>query len=204
MSVALAYPLFIGVEERIMRKIFILLCILAAVLSGCGKSASQDNTNIKDDIFENFGIKVEIEEQNENTENGKRLKYDQLCADFIEALETENAEKINDLFCEDIKKSHDLSAEISGMFEFLGGTVVSYSDYTQSTREGDSYRQGKCVNHHVNVKFRQIKLDNGKTFQLSFYANLVNVDKPDRVGIEFIRIIDENNAEYLVGEYLDG
>ena len=68
MSVALAYPLFIGVEERIMRKIFILLCILAAVLSGCGKSASQDNTNIKDDIFENFGIKVEIEEQNENTE----------------------------------------------------------------------------------------------------------------------------------------
>lgn len=166
-----------------MRKfIFIIICAVTIILSGC----------------------IEVSVSPNNTKKGSaEIKYEQLCEDFIESLKSKDIEKMNALFCDDIKKSHDLSVEIPNMFNFINGYVVSYSDYTQSTREGDSYRQGTCIQHHVNVKFRQIKTDNNKTFQLSFYANLIDVDNPNKVGIEFIRIIDENEREYLVGEYLD-
>ena len=162
-----------------MRKLLIISAV-TIILSGC----------------------IEVSLSSDNKESAE-IKYEQLCEDFIGSLKSKDIEKMNTLFCDDIKKSHDLSVEILNMFNFIDGYVVSYSDYTQSTREGDSYRQGICIQHHVNVKFRQIKTDNNKTFQLSFYANLIDVDDPNKVGIEFIRIIDENEREYLVGEYLD-
>lgn len=165
-----------------MKKRFVILNIIAlALLSGCAS--------------------VEIQTK-DTTE--RRVKYDSLCNDFIDALKSENAEKMSTLICDDIKDMHDVPAELSEMFDHIDGYVVSYSDYTQTTSEGDSYRQGKCVNHHVNVKFNQIKTDKDETYRLSFYANLINSADQSKVGIEFIRVIDENGEEYLVGEYIDG
>lgn len=128
---------------------------------------------------------------------------------IISCIKQKEAEGLKELFSPYIQESHDLDAELSKLFEFIDGTIISYDapwgSSASKSVEPSGTKYELLVGHVTNVK-----TDAGTNYQISFNSIYINKANEDYIGVDFISISNQDsyNSEngysekVMVGEVL--
>lgn len=128
---------------------------------------------------------------------------------IISYVKQEDAEGLKGLFSSYIQENHDLDAEISKLFEFIDGTIISYDapwgSSASKSAEPNGTKYELLVGHVTNVK-----TDVGTNYLISFNSIYIDKKNEDYIGIDFISISNQDsynlkngyNEEIMAGEVL--
>lgn len=114
----------------------------------------------------------------------------------MDGFTNQNIEVLKDLFCDEIKNTHDLDEEIQAAFEFIQGNIVSY-DLSMYGPSGEEVRDGKVVSKDRSINVEKIITDLDNEYKICFGYYLVNDEHEDRIGITFITIRDIKSNETM-------
>lgn len=117
----------------------------------------------------------------------------------MECFENEDIEGLKSMFCKRVIDNIDLNSQIEGAFEFINGKIISY-DEPDGTSGGGLIKDGKRVELILRGDTENIKTDLGSTYTLSFHSYGIYKEDANKVGITYLRVIDENNIFYQIGE----
>jgi len=158
------------------RECVLAIVILVFVLSGCGNSDS--------------------EEKYQSPEKIAQLQSEAI----IEHVVNKDKEALKEMFCEHVKNTHDLDAEIETFLDTIDGEIVSY-DHPRGYRGGGSIREYEgVVEQLLYGRIDNIKTNEGRVYTIGFDSYEVCNEHPDYVGVCYIRIVDmalrNENYEY--------
>lgn len=114
----------------------------------------------------------------------------------MDCFTDQNVEVLKDLFCDEIKNTHDLDEEIQAAFEFIQGNIVSY-DLSMYGPSGEEVRDGKVVLKDRSINVDKIITDLDNEYKIAFNYYLVNEEHKDMVGITFITVTDKKSTESI-------
>ena len=123
-----------------------------------------------------------------------------LSNELLGYLENDDAEGVKSMLCVITKSDTDTDNEIVIALEFFEGEVTSRD--RELTASEESVTNGEIEYLTVRPYIKNVKTDSNRTYNIKFYAQLVNIDNPDKVGISKIIITDEGGNECVIGEYL--
>lgn len=110
---------------------------------------------------------------------------------IMEYIVDQNNEKLEKIFCQHIKNTHNISDEIIKAIKFIDGNIVSYDDPTECISSQD-IRHNKTTKLEIKGEISNIKTDTGKTYRVGISSYQI-YDKDDNyVGVSFICIEDVN------------
>ena len=84
----------------------------------------------------------------------------------------------------------------------IDGKFIFFTDYHKDLRYGSESDKGTYVKYHISVKIRSARTDTDKEYVIEFYANLVQDNEPDKIGLEYIVIKNSEGEKLWVGEYI--
>jgi len=126
---------------------------------------------------------------------------------IFESIKNQDIKKLNALFTEDVRDTHDLDEEWEEFFDSIDGDIVSYGSIS-SGGEGASYDYGIVTYSHVVIYINDVKTDTGMVYEYITY-NVTCVDKkhPEREGVGLFSLKvpsdnDEGYEEVIVGEII--
>ena len=125
----------------------------------------------------------------------------EMSKDLLGYLENDDAEGIESMLCDITKSSPDIDEEILTAVEFFDGKVTS-RDREQVASE-ESVTNGQIEYLILSSYIQDIETDKNKTYEITFYAQVVNSENPNKVGITEIIITDEGGNECVIGAYLE-
>ena len=125
----------------------------------------------------------------------------EMSKDLLGYLENDDAEGIKSMLCDITKSSPDIDEEILTALEFFDGKVTSRD--RELIRSQESVRKGETVYLSLSSNVKNIETDKHRTYKIKFYAQVVNAENSNRVGISEIIITDEGGNECVIGAYLD-
>ena len=64
---------------------------------------------------------------------------------ILDCLKTENTEKLEKQFCENVSSSHDLKAEIAKAIEFIDGNIIDDGRWTGMASGGEAVDNGETT-----------------------------------------------------------
>ena len=131
---------------------------------------------------------------NSDTEGNK------MSEELLGYLENDDSEGIKSMLCDITKSSPDTDEEIMAALEFFDGKVTSRDEEITSSEE--SITKGEIEYLTIGLYIKNIETDRNRTYKVKFYAQLVNTNNPDKIGVSRILIIDEEGVECIIGEYL--
>ena len=134
----------------------------------------------------------------------KLMTAEEMCESVLNAIQAEDTEGLKNLFCDEIKNTHDLDKELAEFYNSVDGKFVFFTDYHSELNYGGERKKGVYVKYHICSSIRVARTDTGKEYYIEFYANLVYDKKPNNIGVEYIIIRDNDDNEIKVGEYIDG
>lgn len=122
-------------------------------------------------------------------------------------LKNEDTKKLNKLFSDDVRLTHDLDDEWDVFFDSIDGNIVSYGRI-QSQGEGGRYDWGKVTYSDIVISIEDVKTDTGMVYNsISYYQIRVDKQHPEREGISLfsLEIPSDNEKgfeEVIVGEII--
>lgn len=119
--------------------------------------------------------------------------------DLLGYLENDDAVGIKSMLCDITKSSPDTDEEILTALEFFDGKVTSRNREQIGSQE--SVRKGETVYLSLSSYVGDIETDKNRTYEIKFYAQVVNAENPNKVGISEIIITDEGGNECVIGAY---
>ena len=125
----------------------------------------------------------------------------EMSKDLLGYLENDDAEGIKSMLCDITKSSPDIDEEILTALEFFDGKVTS-RDREQVASE-ESVTNGQIEYLILSSYIKNIETDKEETYKIRFYAQLVNSENPNKVGITEIIITDKDGNECVIGAYLE-
>ena len=140
--------------------------------------------------------------QNNNTSK-KKIPADDMCINTLEYLKNNDTQKLKELFCDEIKNTHDIDKEIREFYEFIDGNFIEFSDYKFELSDGGEYDKGVYVKYYVADQIRYARTDNDAVYKLNFYANIIQRKEPTKVGLEYIKCTNADGEVKYIGEYID-
>jgi len=157
-----------------LKSIFIFLVIVTVILTGC---THDSNYTPPDEMARLQSI------------------------DIIKYFENKDIDGLKSMFCNKVQSEHNLDKEIEGAFEFINGKIISY-DEPDGTSGGGLIKDGIRVELILRGDTENIKTDLGSTYTLSFHSYGIYEEDTNKVGITYLRVIDENNTFYQIGEII--
>ena len=121
--------------------------------------------------------------------------------DLIGYLENDDAEGIKSMLCDITKSSSDTEEEIEAALVFFDGKVTSRDE--ELTGSEESVTNGQIEYLIFSSYIGSIETDKNKTYEIKFYAQVVNTENPNKEGISEIIITDEGGNECIIGAFLD-
>ena len=97
-----------------------------------------------------------------------------------------------------------MDAEIAEAFRFIDGNIVSYFVDKAVSANGGAVENGNYVDIHAAPWILDIKTDTGTKYEIHFFSRLKYPDYPDEVGVQFIKVIKDNDDSFTIGEYIKG
>ena len=175
-------------DMRLMKKrIYILLglIIIAAAISfsGCASFAN--------------GIKLTLAEKSFSE------KAEQHNRDVLNYLSKHDAKSLKNMFCQEIRSTEDLDAQIKAAFDFIDGNI-KITDKTEFNSFGmnSSIENGKFLYYASMPSIIGIQTDKGKTYNIGFCEYFANKEHPSYVGIVVLNITTDDGRKCVVGRSL--
>ena len=131
------------------------------------------------------------------------MTAEEMCEAVLGAIQSEDREQLKALFCDEISATHDLDAELVDFYNFVDGRFVYFTDYHAELHGAGERKEGVYVKYFIDSHIRAAKTDTGSKYEITFYANLICDDEPDKIGLEYIVIADSEGEELWVGDYID-
>ena len=125
----------------------------------------------------------------------------EMSRDLIGYLENDDAEGIKSMLCDITKSSSDTEEEIEAALVFFDGKVTSRDE--ELTGSEESVTNGQIEYLIFSSYIGSIETDKNKTYEIKFYAQVVNTENPNKEGISEIIITDEGGNECIIGAFLD-
>ena len=125
----------------------------------------------------------------------------EMSKDLLGYLENDDAEGIKSMLCDITKSSPDIDEEIVAALDFFDGKVTS-RDREQIGSE-ESVTNGQIEYLIFSSYIGSIETDKNKTYEIKFYAQVVNTENPNKEGISEIIITDKDGNECVIGAYLE-
>lgn len=111
---------------------------------------------------------------------------------MIKAVIDEDVESVKALFCPYIAENHlNLESEITGIFEFINGDIISYDNPTVGPGAGATDKKGRWEKKAVGASIDNIKTDSGGTYTIDYGVYEVNKEYPEYVGVTNITVYNE-------------
>ncbi len=123
------------------------------------------------------------------------------CETILSSLDTGDKEGLKNLFCNTVKSSSELDAQIEAAMDFYEGKTVSYDNILSS--ETGSNRDGKIVEKTINPAIRGIVTDTNKKYEIKLYIYIICAEDLDREGVTKISIESDDGEECIIGKYLE-
>ena len=128
-------------------------------------------------------------------------------ARIFEYIKDGNTKKLNKLFSDDVRDTHDLDDEWDDFFDAVDGNIVSYGSISSGGEEV-YIDYGKVTYSMVVVNINDVKTDTGMVYESISY-NQIRVDKkhPEREGIGLFSLVsaadnEKGFEEVIVGEVI--
>ena len=112
---------------------------------------------------------------------------------ILKCFEKKDKETLKSIFSEKIRKRKEFDSEIDTALNFIDGKIVSYDPDTDGG-SGDSIDDGKINYIRLYIHIRDIKTDKEKKYSIFGTYYIKNGIEPDNIGLEFITIYDDTNA----------
>ena len=126
---------------------------------------------------------------------------------IFECIRNEDTKKLNKLFSEDVRDTHDLDDEWDDFFDAIDGNIVSYGKI--STRgEGGHYDFGRTTYSDICIAIEDVKTDTGMTYkEIGYYQVRIDKAHPEREGIAIFSLMlpsdnEKGFEEVVVGEII--
>lgn len=152
----------------------ILMCTVLCIMSGCKQLAQ--NTEI---------MKWEMVMAPTTAKKQARI--------ILDCFKTGKTEDLEALFCKTTSSSYDLNKEIAEAIEFIDGNIIDDGNLEDTSYREESISDGKIDKLTIAPSIYHIKTDTGKEYQINFGTCLVNEDKPEKVGMTYIMIEDDES-----------
>lgn len=116
----------------------------------------------------------------------------EICEKVLLAIQEEDVLAVKDLFCERVRTTHDLDAELEELFTFPEGNIISYGEVNASQ---NTWKLHFIYDDHSNLMsvniIEDVKTDTGKKYiiYIRHYLNSNNENYEDLIGIHDIRIV---------------
>ncbi|SCP98653.1 DUF5104 domain-containing protein [Anaerobium acetethylicum] len=152
-------------------KIFLssFLCLIFLSLSGCVRSSGDYLTD------------EQITEQVSN--------------ELMEALVIEDLQAVKALLCPYFQETHsELDKEISGIFDFMDGDIISY-DEPDGALSGGATTDWEWVEKSAIPEIVNIKTTGGKKYTISYMYYFINKENPELLGIAYINVVLNNDKD---------
>ncbi len=116
---------------------------------------------------------------------------------IITSFDNKDAEKLSDLFCDEIKSKATLSQEIESAFLAYKGSSVSYNITDKGCVE-ESLREGRTVMKRYVPHIDNIVTDDGNEYYIGFSAFEICEYNSDKVGISILVLYDKNGNQLAI------
>ena len=126
---------------------------------------------------------------------------------IFEYIKNKDTKKLNRLFSEDVRDSHDLDDEWDDFFDIIDGDIVSYGKISSGGEEV-YIDYGKVTYSYIIVNINDVKTDTGMTYDMISYCQArVNKKHPgnEGIGLFSIQLPSDNDRgfeEVTVGEVI--
>ncbi|MCH5197130.1 MAG: DUF5104 domain-containing protein [Oscillospiraceae bacterium] len=114
---------------------------------------------------------------------------DKVLQDMEDYLKEGDAENLHKLIA---KGSRATVEEVQGLLDFIDGEIVSF-DKESLQPNGGTVKYGEYLKYAYGGRFN-ISTSNGKEYECHFAGYVVNDEKPEKVGLEYIAIVINNNG----------
>ena len=118
--------------------------------------------------------------------------------DIIHHIQNKDAEALKTMFCEKIKTRESIDSEIEELFNFIDGDIISYDEPDGSLQSKNTTPKG-VKKLGLDGDISNIKTSTGKTYIITFYSYLVNVEEEEKVGVVGISILDKDTYDPETG-----
>jgi len=173
-----------GIKRMIYLKHLVFILLVMVVLTGCS---------------------LINKDEDEKEEYQSPMEYSTEQSEYImECIVNKDKEGLKSVFSKQVSKTHDLDKEIDEFFQFIDGEIVSY-DEPEGSMGGGRKKDGEYVERTTGGQIENIKTDEGKTYEISFFTYWVCRDSEDREGVDSILIIEVPaggeivNSKYRIG-----
>lgn len=124
-----------------------------------------------------------------------------MCTTIIECFNNDDADTLKEMFCNEIKQTHNLDQEIINAFNFVDGTITSHSRFTISS--GKSVEEGIVVDNHIYSVIDNVTTDKKGEYMIVFDCNLIYLQNENLVGVLYLKVINNTTGEKIqIGEYV--
>ena len=126
---------------------------------------------------------------------------------YFEYLKNEDTKKLNKLFSDDVRDTHDLDEEWDDFYDSIDGNIISYGSIT-SGGEGGRYDFGRVTYSDIVIIIEDVKTDTGMEYDsISYYQIRIDKKHPEREGIGLfsLEVPSDNEKgfeEVIVGEVI--
>ena len=126
---------------------------------------------------------------------------------YFEYLKNRDIDKLNSLFSDDVRDTHDLDKEWEEFFAGIDGNIVSYEGIT-SRGESERIDHGKTTYYDINIIYENVVTDTGKTYEWICFSQVrENKKHPENKGINLFAVKlpadnEDGYVEKLVGGFI--
>ena len=112
---------------------------------------------------------------------------------IVEYINNNDAESLKELYSEEVHNtsSCNLDDELQGVFDFINGTITSYTIRMGS--ESYSGGNGKIVKNNFSVHIENVETDTGDTYRIVFSCISADDERPDRIGMYRLSAYDSDD-----------
>ncbi|MBR6695321.1 MAG: DUF5104 domain-containing protein [Oscillospiraceae bacterium] len=129
----------------------------------------------------------------DNKPNSKK----ELAKEIVACFNNEDVEGLENLFCTEIRESHNLNEDIQIMFDFVDGKIIEYS--IENGSEGKSVEDGIVTKEEYGVQIRNTKTDTEHKYIIAYAYRSVDFEHPEKVGVSVISV-KEYDGDDIVQE----
>ena len=114
------------------------------------------------------------------------------CKEIIRCLEEKDSDTLKNMFCEKLLNNYEnIDEDIEQAMVFFQGNITSYGNVLYG--DDDSFINGECVKFSASPIIDPITTDSGKEYSIVYNEHIIDVENPEKIGISYIEICDENN-----------
>lgn len=162
------------------------LVTLVFSCTGCKKYVASDSSKEqKSDIFINSDSVGE-----------------QKCQELLQYFSDKNIKGLKSMFCEEVKSSQDLDAQIQTAMKFFQGKIISHDSLVGINGGGQAIDHGKTTRLDISPYISNIVTNANKKYDISFYSRIIWTADKNKEGVSYIKLMSSDGQKCQIGKYI--